>query len=141
MTRRLGRENGQSAVELALVLPIVLLLLLGIVQFGSLFRDYIALTDATRIGARQASVSRSLSGTDAQKEAQVITVTKNAGVNLNPNNMTVTVTRADSVGNPTTTWPPGGQVTVRSTYPFKINLIGLVFFTGTVKSRTTERIE
>ena len=141
MRRRLGRENGQSAVELALVLPIVLLLLLGIVQFGSLFRDYIALTDATRIGARQASVSRSLSGTDAQKDTAVITATKNAGVNLDPTKMTVTVTKTDTVGTATTTWPAGGTVTVRSTYPFKVDMFGQVFFTGTVKSRTTERIE
>jgi Flp pilus assembly protein TadG len=140
MTRRRRRENGQTAVELALVLPIFLLLLLGIVQFGSLFRDYIALTDATRIGARQASVARSLGGTDTFKTNAVIATTKNAGVNLDPNKMTVTVAplKIDGV---TSGWEGGGQVTVRAEYPFKISLIGMVFFTGTVKSRTTERVE
>jgi len=137
---RRRRENGQALVELALILPIFLLLLLGIVQFGSVFRDYIALTDATRIGARQASVARSLGGTDQFKTNAVVNTTKNAAVNLDPNRVTVTVSplKVDGV---TPGWEGGGQVTVRAEYPFKINLIGLVYFTGTVKSRTVERVE
>ena len=58
-----------GVVELALVLPIFLLLLLGIIQFGTVFRDYIALTDATRVGARQASVSRSICSRPSSREA------------------------------------------------------------------------
>ena len=85
------RESGQSAVELAIVLPVLLMVMLGIVQFGTLFRDYIALTDATRVGARQASVARSLGGTDTFKTNAVIAATKSAGVNLSPTKMTVTV--------------------------------------------------
>jgi Flp pilus assembly protein TadG len=134
------RESGQSAVELAIVLPILLMVMLGIVQFGTLFRDYIALTDATRVGARQASVARSLGGTDTFKTNAVIAATKSAGVNLDPNKMTVTVAplKVDGI---TPGWEGGGQVTVRSQYPFRISLIGMVFFTGTVKSRTVERVE
>ena len=60
MQRRSREQSGQAFVELALVLPVLLLLLLGVVQFGTVFRDYIALTDATRVGARQAAVSRSI---------------------------------------------------------------------------------
>jgi Flp pilus assembly protein TadG len=140
LTGRRRREDGQALIELALILPIFLLMLLGIVQFGTVFRDYIALTDATRVGARQASVARSLGGTDTFKTNAVIATTKNAAVNLDRNKMTVTVTplKLDGI---TPGWEGGGQVTVRAEYPFRINLIGLVFFTGTVKSRTTERVE
>ena len=66
--------------------------MLGIVQFRDALPDYIALTDATRVGARQASVARSLGGTDTFKSNAVIAATKSAGVNLDPNKMTVTVT-------------------------------------------------
>ena len=42
MRRHSSHEGGQAVVELALVLPLMLMLLLGIVQFGTVFRDYIA---------------------------------------------------------------------------------------------------
>jgi Flp pilus assembly protein TadG len=144
------RERGQALVELALVLPVFLLLLLGIVQFGSVFRDYIALTDATRVGARQAAVSRSLApGTD--RVAGVTARVQKAGVNLDPLKMTVSVQITDPA-DPTSdddsfnesldsSWQTALDVTVRATYPFKVNLFGMVLHEGTLKSRTTERIE
>ena len=45
-------------VEFALVMPVLFLVLFGIIQFGALYNDYITLTDAARIGARKAAVSR-----------------------------------------------------------------------------------
>ena len=58
--RRARREEGQAYVEFAFVLPVLLLIVMGIIQFGVVFKDYIALTDAIRVGARQAAVSRSI---------------------------------------------------------------------------------
>ena len=52
-------QRGQSVAEFALVLPLLMLILLAILQFGVLFRDYLAVTDAVRAGARKAAVSRS----------------------------------------------------------------------------------
>jgi Flp pilus assembly protein TadG len=48
----LRSERGQSLVELALVLPLLLLLFGGIVDLGRVFYTYIGLTNATREGAR-----------------------------------------------------------------------------------------
>ncbi len=45
-------EAGQSLVEFALVLPVLLLLLLGIIQFGAVFNSLITLNAAAREGAR-----------------------------------------------------------------------------------------
>ena len=45
-------------VEFVLVLPILMLVLFGIIQFGITFKHYVALTDAVRAGARTAAVSR-----------------------------------------------------------------------------------
>ncbi len=47
-------------VEFAMVLPILLVLVFGIIQFGIVFNHYLTLTDAVRAGARQAAVSRTL---------------------------------------------------------------------------------
>ena len=139
MRRASRHEDGQAVVELALVLPIMLMLLLGIVQFGSVFRDYIALTDATRVGARQASVSRSINP-EADRTPRVVAMVEKAAVNLDKSKIVVTVTPV-KVDGVTPGWEQSGDVTVRATYPFKINIAGMVVFSGTLQSRTTERVE
>jgi hypothetical protein len=45
------------AVEAALVLPIVVLILFGIIEFSLVFRDSLSITSATRQGARVASAA------------------------------------------------------------------------------------
>jgi hypothetical protein len=50
------RELGQSMIEFALVLPMLLLLALGTTDLGMVFRTYIGLTNASREGARWLTV-------------------------------------------------------------------------------------
>ena len=50
-----GPDRGQSIVELALVLVVLVILLAGAVDFGNVFRHYIIITNAAREGARYAS--------------------------------------------------------------------------------------
>lgn len=51
-----NNENGQTLVEFALILPILLLLVMGIIQFGIIFSAQIGITNAAREGARMAAV-------------------------------------------------------------------------------------
>ena len=53
--RFLRREHGTQLVELAIALPLMLVLLGGIAEFGRLFYTYSTLTNAVRAGARHAS--------------------------------------------------------------------------------------
>jgi hypothetical protein len=46
------RRRGQAVVEFALVLPVLILLLLGTVEFGRFFDTYLSLQHAAREGAR-----------------------------------------------------------------------------------------
>jgi hypothetical protein len=48
-------DRGASLIETALVLPLLLLLVGGIVDFGFAFNNYITITNAAREGARYAS--------------------------------------------------------------------------------------
>lgn len=48
------RDDGQSAVEFVLVLPLFLALVIGIVEFGNAWRTYQITTNVAREGARQA---------------------------------------------------------------------------------------
>jgi Flp pilus assembly protein TadG len=50
-------QAGQSLVEFALVLPLLLILLLGIIEFGLLLYDQAVITNAAREGARAGIVA------------------------------------------------------------------------------------
>jgi Flp pilus assembly protein TadG len=123
-------------VEFVVVAPILLLLVFGIVQFGILFNNYVALTDAVRVGARQAAVSRQLPDPEA---VTVTRVTRAAG-HLKTSDLEITVDPYDPAKG-TPTWAQGGDVTVTATYPYSINLLGFVVKSGRLTSQTTERVE
>jgi hypothetical protein len=48
-------EGGASAVEFALVVPVLLLLVFGIIEFGLVMRDYLSVASSVRVGARIAA--------------------------------------------------------------------------------------
>ena len=56
MLRRPTHERGQSLVEIALVMPIFIVLIMGIVDFGLALRSYVTVTNSVREGARYAIV-------------------------------------------------------------------------------------
>ena len=56
--RHLKRQDGQAVVEFAVILPVLLLVLMSIYQFGQVFVNYMDVTGAGREGARKAAVSR-----------------------------------------------------------------------------------
>lgn len=56
MTLRRRADEGQAAVELALVLPLVVALLLAVVQVGLIVRDQVLVVHAAREAAREAAV-------------------------------------------------------------------------------------
>ena len=64
--RRRG-ERGQGLVELALALPIFILVVMGIVDFGMCLRAYVLVNNSSREGARYAIVCPSILNDDAVK--------------------------------------------------------------------------
>jgi Flp pilus assembly protein TadG len=67
MSPRRSCEAGQSLVEFALVLPLLLLLLLGIIQFGAAFNALIVLNAAAQEGARVMAIE----GAGAEAKAKI----------------------------------------------------------------------
>jgi Flp pilus assembly protein TadG len=118
-------------VEFAVIVPIVLLILFAIIQFGILFRNYVTLTDAVRAGARQGAVSRHLpSGREAAVEDRV----RDSAVNLNQAKLDVATSASPG-------WDQGADVTVTGTYDYDINVLGFVVASGDLESTATERVE
>ena len=115
-------------VEFALVLPILVLLLFSVIQLGIVYKDYLALTDAVRAGARKAAVAR-LSG-DPQGTA--VSAVDTAAADLDASKLAVQV---DS------TWQQGQDVTVSASYPYDISVLGIVVKSGTLHTTVTERVE
>ena len=54
------RQRGAVAVEAALVTPLVLMLLIGIVEFSFALRDYVSVSSAVRTGVRIATTNSAL---------------------------------------------------------------------------------
>ena len=74
---RRDADQGASAVEFALVLPVLVLLVMGIMQFGFIFAASQGLEAAAREGARLASLGRTVSQgdvVDAVRDATVLFV-------------------------------------------------------------------
>ena len=122
-----GRERGSAVVEFALVLPLVLVVVLGLVQVGLVVRDRLLLEAAARAGARAAAL---------QDDAGAVTsAALGAAPGLDPALARVETSRAGSRGDP---------VTVRVTYdePFRVPLVGWLVGTGvTMSAAGTERQE
>src|SRR5919109_2383281 len=108
-TRSIREEKGQTLVEFALVLPILCVLLFGIIQFGTVFNNWVTLTDATRAGARKAVVSRGQSDPGAVAEDAV----RDSAPNLNQDELEVDIAVSPK-------WENGAEVTVTASYPYTI---------------------
>lgn len=59
--RRARGERGAAMVEFALVLPMLLILVFGIVDFGRAFQSWVTVTNAAREGARLGTVGGTVS--------------------------------------------------------------------------------
>ena len=119
-----GREDGQAAVELALVLPFVLLLFLALLQVGLVVRDEVLVVHAAREAARRAAVDPSPAG------PRLVAL---AGSGLPADRLTVTATRQG----------PGGvvEVTVRYRSPTGLPLIGPLLPDVRLEAKSTMRVE
>ena len=98
-------EGGAALVEFALILPLLLLLVMGTVEFGRAYNAQITLTHAAREGVRVLALPPHDSG-------QAITATKNAATSLNPDLVEVTTSACN----------PGDPTSVTATYPLTYSI-------------------
>ena len=108
-------EKGQAMVEFVLILPIFLLLVFAIIDFGMGFHAWLTVTNSAREGARLGSVRAS--------QAQIVQRVQDTADSLDPSNLSVTVTNAQG--------SPGQSVVVDVDYEYTLitplsNILGLV---------------
>lgn len=74
-------ERGAAAVEFGLILPVFLLLVGGIIDFGIMYNKQILLTNAARDGVRQVAANASNGWTQAQIQARISAAASPLAVN------------------------------------------------------------
>ena len=123
--RRARESEGQASVELALVLPLVFLLLLGLVQTGLLVRDEILVVHAAREAAREAAVDPA---PDAARQAALASST------LDGSRLTVTTSGRGAAGS---------RVTVDVAYRAStaVPILGPALGDLTLRATATMRVE
>ena len=134
--RHTQRQDGQAVVEFVVILPVLLLVLVAIYQFGQVFVNYMDVTSAAREGARTAAVSRT-AGTCSVVDGLAISAAKGAGSDLSTSSLNVTVTRTCT----NNAYAQSSDVKVTASYPYSINIMGVVVSSGTLSSSTTMRVE
>lgn len=138
-------EEGAAAVEFALVLPIFALLVVGLITFGLIFKDYLGITHAAREGVRWASLGASQGEVDAKAAAAAPQIDW-GGASLSMIGVGAGgATEADQ-GNPVTvrvSYPlPAGVIRISNT----LEALGTLFGGGldvpdTIAAEATQRVE
>jgi len=108
------RREGQALVEFALIVPIFLLLVLGVFEFGRAWNVYQVLTDAAREGARLTVLGNSWT---AQQRADT------AGAKINYNLGQAALDTAAAVKTFTGLGVAAGETTVTIQYPYQLRWI------------------
>ena len=99
---REGRELGAVAVEFALLAPVLVMLLLGITEFGRAYNAQVTLSSAAREGVRVMAIGNSASAAR--------TAAKNSATALKPGLSDTNITISPA------TCTAGTQVTLKITY-------------------------
>ena len=122
-------KSGTVTVEMALILPLLLLILVGSLELGTLFSSYLRFQNAIREGGRLAAMG----STEGEITARVHAY----GLVLDTDKLTLTITNAEG--------DRGDPVTVQGTYTYDVSTMLMSVIIGTphypMNYQTTMRLE
>ncbi|MBI4730363.1 MAG: pilus assembly protein [Acidobacteria bacterium] len=126
-TRQKSHEDGAAAVEFALIVGILIMIVFAILEYGRMYSQYLVLQSAAREGARVAAVR----GTDLEIEARIVQAA--SGFQIGPG-----IPAADHLCTDLTIGQP---VTVSWTQDFRVDIPLLPATTKTVTVKGVFRCE
>jgi Flp pilus assembly protein TadG len=143
-SRAIKQENGAAAVEFAMLAPVLMSILFGIVTFGLVLNNWVELTNSTRASARQFAISRS--------STTPYTNAKNAigssAPDLTSSNVTMTfkvngtACATDSACQTALSTAAGGTASVTASYPCNLTVMGINYMPScTLTAQTSELVE
>lgn len=139
VNRRRRRQRGAVAVEAAIILPVLILLVFGIMDFGWMINRDTMVNNASREGAREGALN--------PDEADIRSVVLSSLSTLPPSDVTVAISCRTADGSACSTFAAdaasGGTVVVRVDYEHTwITPFASLFGSTIALSKTTEmRIE
>jgi Flp pilus assembly protein TadG len=135
-------EHGQAALEIALVLPILLVLLLGIIIVAFMFYAEIQVTNAAREGARAGSVyrlTRTESGLSLAQAVRGAIYDPGSGTSalgalprtgssfdVTSSDVQISLVKPDNTAGDPTDPRPGDRLTVQITYRYTLPVISVM---------------
>jgi Flp pilus assembly protein TadG len=143
-------DRGQALVELALVLPLLLLIVFGIIDFGIAINTQDSATTVANYAARQSSVIPATTTSEPCPSPQAAATTLDAWVTCEASSWAPgvstpsTVCVADYSGGGTTNthaYALGDPVTVKVTVPFTLPISLGSLLSPTIKQTATMRLE
>jgi len=136
----LKREDGSALVEFAVILPVLVFLLVGMMEFGLLLYNQQVITNASREGARYGIVSRTPRRTAEEIEAVVNNYCADHLVTFGGGSPDTDVNPADTGGS---TFGQDLVVTVTFHYDFLVlpNFVGALIGGTDLQAETTMKYE
>lgn len=137
-------SDGSALVEFALVVPLMMALMMGLLTCGIALGNYVALTNAVDTGARLLAVSR---GETTDPCATAVSAVYAAAPQLAQSKLTFTfVLNGNSYSGTTCTAGAANLVTagsaqVTATYPAQITLFGWTPSSLNMTAQTTELVQ
>ncbi len=109
------KSRGQSLVELALMMPVLMFILAGMLDVGRAYYAYETITNAARVGAGYGSSHPGLIGTDCTTTGTIkfVTCQEAAGSGFQIGASNITVTESPDANS-------GSTVTVTVSVPFQL---------------------
>lgn len=102
----LRKEKGQSLVEFAMILPILLLLLFGIMEFGRVFSTGLIMNHVAREGVRR--------GVTGASDSEIVQIIENSSPTLDPARLAININPEQALRI------RGQELTVQVSYPVRI---------------------
>jgi Flp pilus assembly protein TadG len=136
LTNAVRRSDGQSTVELALVLPLLVLVIFGCLKVGMAFYSYEQVSSAATAGARAAAVNH---GGDPTAAARAAARSVSPAMGLSDSQ--IAVTYLSTASPPGASWSYPGTVTVKVDYPLTFSFLGQLPQSYDLKASATKRLE
>ncbi|HEY2770623.1 MAG TPA: TadE/TadG family type IV pilus assembly protein [Solirubrobacteraceae bacterium] len=131
MKGRLRDDRGIATIEFAILAPVLMLILLGIIQIGIYIYTTVDVRQATREGGRQLTLLRNDSSAAAEVKTKVAAA---LGGEVKQSNVAVTFSTPPP-------WSPGATVTMTVTYPDALSVMGIKITSGPIKDTAQVTVE
>lgn len=143
----LSGESGSALIEVAVVSPVLLMMVFGILQFGVVMNTNVTLNDAVRVASRTLALTRGIpdpcatSATKLKNVAQGFT-TANLNITVRVNGNTYGPSTSPTCSGQGVLMVSGADASVEATYPCAAVIYGVDYIPSCrLRASTTVRAE